>query len=112
MPPARTPSAQRCGLALSEWGVGVPRLGAPVDPVLNRLEIERTGTLLWNRSAISADALRQYLQITATMSPRPVFLLEADPAAPCDRVREAVGIADSVLDCTARQCVFRWTEVR
>ena len=107
--PPITASAGRCGLGLDGWGAEAPGLRPANLPVRNLLAVDRTGALVWNGTRVTAKAVRQYLEITTTMRPPPVFKIEADRAAPCAAVAEAVAIADGVLGCTPRQCRFSWS---
>ena len=43
----------------------------PIDPVKNKIVVTRAGDILWNGAAVSPVQLRQYLDITTTMTPVP-----------------------------------------
>ena len=62
----------------------------------NRLAIGPGRTLTWNDSSIDPVRLRQYLDITQAMSPRPVLVSRLDPAADpalVESVRDAINRA-------------------
>jgi biopolymer transport protein ExbD len=64
----------------------------PPDPVKNELGITKTGTLLWNGSPVSDEALRQELRVTQQMRPTPELHLRPDPEAPYGAVDELLGL--------------------
>src|SRR4029078_5874350 len=43
----------------------------PVDPVKNKIVITAAGQVLWNGLPVDLVALRQYLDLTTTMTPTP-----------------------------------------
>ncbi|HEV7661631.1 MAG TPA: biopolymer transporter ExbD, partial [Allosphingosinicella sp.] len=43
----------------------------PIDPVKNKVVIMRSGAVLWNGEPVDLVRLRQYLDITTTMTPVP-----------------------------------------
>ena len=53
----------------------------PVDPVKNKIVIEPSGTVLWNGTAVNELQLRQYLDITTTMTPTPELHIQPHPEA-------------------------------
>jgi biopolymer transport protein ExbD len=57
---------------------GPPSLVQP-DPVVNNLEITKSGIVLWNGSRVSQSSLRQELQLTQQMSPVPELHIRPDP---------------------------------
>ena len=64
----------------------------PVDPVKNKVVITPDGQVLWNGSQISMVQLRQYLDITQTMSPIPELHLEPDQQARYDLVDRVLAV--------------------
>jgi len=64
----------------------------PVDPVKNKVVITPDGQVLWNGSPISMVQLRQYLDITQTMSPIPELHLEPDQQARYDLVDRVLAV--------------------
>jgi len=64
----------------------------PVDPVKNKIVIEQTGAILWNGAAVDPVTLRQYLDITTTMTPVPELHLQPHPEARYEIVDEVLAI--------------------
>ena len=48
----------------------------PIDPVKNKVTIDPAGTVYWNGTPVDAVTLRQYLDITTTMTPTPELHLQ------------------------------------
>ena len=67
----------------------------PIDPVKNKIVIEPTGTVLWNGAPVNEVQLRQYLDITQTMTPVPELHLQPHPEARYE-------VVDNVLAITKR----------
>src|SRR3546814_17153126 len=53
----------------------------PIDPVKNKIVVEPNGTILWNGAPVDPVTLRQYLDITTTMTPTPELPLQPHPQA-------------------------------
>src|SRR3546814_11258606 len=51
----------------------------PIDPVKNKIVVEPNGTILWNGAPVDPVTLRQYLDITTTMTPTPELHLQPHP---------------------------------
>ncbi len=64
----------------------------PIDPVKNKIVVEETGTVLWNGAPVDAVTLRQYLDITTTMTPTPELHLQPHPEARYEVVDEVLAI--------------------
>ena len=64
----------------------------PVDPVKNKIVIMPSGVVLWNGAPVNATTLRQYLDITTTMTPTPELHLQPDPNARYEVVDEVLAI--------------------
>ncbi len=64
----------------------------PIDPVKNKIVIEPTGTVLWNGAPVNDVQLRQYLDITQTMTPVPELHLQPHPEARYEVVDEVLAI--------------------
>ena len=106
----RAETTGRCPPPLS-WGVLRGPGGPPaLDPVRNKLSIDAHGYLYWNGFAIDRSTLRQYLDVTAQMTPAPLFELEVDPRAPCAETTDVIAMASMALDC-GRNCSFARREV-
>nr|WP_295372972.1 biopolymer transporter ExbD [uncultured Sphingosinicella sp.] len=67
----------------------------PIDPVKNKIVIEPAGTVLWNGTAVNEVQLRQYLDITQTLTPVPELHLQPHPEARYE-------VVDNVLAITKR----------
>lgn len=68
-------------------------------PAHNRLAIGPGPTLTWNEASINAVTLRQYLDISQTLSPRPILVSRLDPAADPALVESVRDAIDRALDC-------------
>ncbi|MGS1016828.1 ExbD/TolR family protein [Allosphingosinicella humi] len=64
----------------------------PIDPVKNKVTIDPAGTVYWNGAPVDAVTLRQYLDITTTMTPTPELHLQPDPNARYEVVDEVLAI--------------------
>jgi len=64
----------------------------PIDPVKNKIVIEPNGTVLWNGAPVNDVQLRQYLDITQTMTPVPELHLQPHPEARYEVVDEVLAI--------------------
>jgi biopolymer transport protein ExbD len=64
----------------------------PIDPVKNKIVIEPNGTVLWNGAPVNDVQLRQYLDITQTMTPVPELHLQPHPQARYVVVDEVLAI--------------------
>src|SRR5690349_9746067 len=67
----------------------------PVDPIKNKIVIDPAGTVLWNGAPVNEVQLRQYLDITQTMTPVPELHLQPHPEARYE-------VVDNVLAITKR----------
>jgi biopolymer transport protein ExbD len=67
----------------------------PIDPVKNKIVIEPSGAILWNGAPVNDVQLRQYLDITQTMTPVPELHLQPHPQARYE-------VVDEVLASTKR----------
>ncbi|HEV2746986.1 MAG TPA: biopolymer transporter ExbD [Allosphingosinicella sp.] len=64
----------------------------PIDPVKNKVTVDPAGTVFWNGAPVSAVTLRQYLDITTTMTPTPELHLQPHPEARYEVVDEVLAI--------------------
>jgi biopolymer transport protein ExbD len=53
----------------------------PIDPIKNKIVIDPAGTVTWNGTPVNEVQLRQYLDITQTMTPVPELHLQPHPQA-------------------------------
>ena len=67
----------------------------PVDPIKNKIVIDPAGTVMWNGTPVNEVQLRQYLDITQTMTPIPELHLQPHPEARYE-------VVDNVLAITKR----------
>ena len=65
----------------------------PVDPVKNKIVIMPNDVVLWNGSPVDLVTLRQYLDITTTMTPTPELHLQPHPDARYEVVDEVLAVA-------------------
>ena len=64
----------------------------PIDPVKNKIVVTGNGQILWNGAAVNPIQLRQYLDITTTMTPVPELHLQPEPEARYELVDEVLAI--------------------
>jgi len=64
----------------------------PVDPVKNKIVIMPNGVVTWNSAPVDLVTLRQYLDITTTMTPTPELHLQPHPEARYELVDEVLAI--------------------
>ena len=64
----------------------------PVDPVKNKIVIMPNDAVLWNGVPVNMVTLRQYLDITTTMSPVPELHLQPHPDARYEVVDEVLAV--------------------
>ena len=64
----------------------------PIDPVKNKIVIEQNRSILWNGEPVDPVRLRQYLDITTTMTPEPELHLQPHPEAPYEVVDQVLAI--------------------
>ncbi|QPQ54015.1 biopolymer transporter ExbD [Allosphingosinicella flava] len=67
----------------------------PIDPVKNKIVVEPNGNIMWNGELVDETRLRQYLDITTTMTPVPELHLQPHPDARYE-------VVDRVLAITKR----------
>jgi biopolymer transport protein ExbD len=64
----------------------------PIDPVKNKIVIMPDGAVLWNGTPVDLVTLRQYLDITTTMTPTPELHLQPHPEARYELVDEVLAV--------------------
>ncbi|HEX8257227.1 MAG TPA: biopolymer transporter ExbD [Allosphingosinicella sp.] len=64
----------------------------PIDPVKNKITVDPAGIVFWNGAPVNAVTLRQYLDITTTMTPTPELHLQPHPNARYEVVDEVLAI--------------------
>ncbi len=64
----------------------------PIDPVKNKIVVTRAGEILWNGAPVNPIQLRQYLDITTTMTPVPELHLQPEPEARYELVDEVLAV--------------------
>ena len=60
----------------------------PQGEVSNRVRLDRSGDPLWNGQAVKLEQVREFLEITTTMTPQPLLIVEVDKGAPGSAVRD------------------------
>ncbi len=65
----------------------------PIDPVKNKIVIMPNDAVTWNGSPVDLITLRQYLDITTTMTPTPELHLQPHPEARYEMVDEVLAVA-------------------
>jgi len=64
----------------------------PIDPVKNKIVIMPNDAVLWNGNPVDLVTLRQYLDITTTMTPTPELHLQPHPEARYEQVDEVLAV--------------------
>jgi biopolymer transport protein ExbD len=64
----------------------------PIEPVKNKVTIDKQGNIFWNGSPISKQQLRSYLDVTQQMNPVPELHLQPDASARYETVDEVLAI--------------------
>ena len=64
----------------------------PIDPVKNKIVVMPDNVVLWNGAPVDLVTLRQYLDITTTMSPTPELHLQPHPEARYEMVDEVLAV--------------------
>ncbi|HEY4070495.1 MAG TPA: biopolymer transporter ExbD [Sphingomicrobium sp.] len=64
----------------------------PIQPLKNTVGITAQGQITWNGSPITAQQLRQYLEVTQQMNPVPELHLQPDATARYELVDEVLAI--------------------
>jgi biopolymer transport protein ExbD len=64
----------------------------PIDPVKNKIVVTGPGQVLWNGAAVDLVQLRQFLDITTTMTPVPELHLQPEPEARYELVDEVLAV--------------------
>ena len=64
----------------------------PIDPVKNKIVIMPDGVVTWNSAPVDLVTLRQYLDITTTLTPTPELHLQPHPEARYELVDEVLAI--------------------
>ncbi len=53
----------------------------PIEPDKNTISIDPTGVVAWNGTQVDMLTLRQYLNVSATLTPEPELHFQPDPQA-------------------------------
>ena len=64
----------------------------PIDPVKNKIVVMPDNTVLWNGAPVDLVTLRQYLDLTTTMTPTPELHLQPHPEARYEMVDEVLAV--------------------
>ena len=64
----------------------------PIDPVKNKVVVTAAGQVMWNGAPVNLVQLRQYLDITTTMTPVPELHLQPEPNARYELVDEVLAV--------------------
>ena len=64
----------------------------PIDPVKNKIVVMPNDAVLWNGNPVDLVTLRQYLDITTTMTPTPELHLQPHPEARYEMVDEVLAV--------------------
>jgi biopolymer transport protein ExbD len=64
----------------------------PIDPVKNKIVVTQPGQILWNGAPVNPVQLRQFLEITTTMTPVPELHLQPESEARYELVDEVLAI--------------------
>lgn len=97
------PAPQTCGPRSAGWKQARGDRVSPVNTVV--LYDHGNHPPTWNGAAVSTENIRQYLGVTAQMSPQPIFVLIVSPNADCREVDALRRMASEALKCGSHQCV-------
>jgi biopolymer transport protein ExbD len=64
----------------------------PIDPVKNKIVVTQAGQILWNGNQVDPLQLRQFLDITTTMTPVPELHLQPEAMARYELVDEVLAV--------------------
>jgi len=64
----------------------------PIDPIKNKIVVMPDNSVLWNGSPVDLVTLRQYLDLTTTISPTPELHLQPHPEARYEMVDEVLAV--------------------
>jgi biopolymer transport protein ExbD len=64
----------------------------PIDPVKNKIIVTAAGQVLWNGTPVDLVTLRQYLDLTTTMTPTPELHLQPEATARYELVDEVLAV--------------------
>ena len=64
----------------------------PIDPVKNKVVITAGGAVLWNGAPVNMVTLRQYLDISQTMTPIPELHMQPEPDARYELVDDVLAV--------------------
>jgi biopolymer transport protein ExbD len=64
----------------------------PIDPVKNKIVVMPDNSVLWNGAPVDLVTLRQYLDLTTTMTPTPELHLQPHPEARYEMVDEVLAV--------------------
>ena len=64
----------------------------PIDPVKNKIVITQPGQVLWNGAPVNMVQLRQFLDITTTMTPVPELHMQPEAEARYEVVDEVLAV--------------------
>lgn len=70
------------------------------ERTVNRLVVGPQASITWNGAAVNAVRLRQYLDYTAVMNPRPMLTTRVDPAADPAATQSARDAIVRALGCS------------
>jgi hypothetical protein len=68
-----------------------PPSNSQIDYVRNKLSLTQSGRALWNGIPVDLVTLRQYLELTSVMTPKPFLIVETQQGAPDSFVRAVHG---------------------
>ncbi|WP_198665880.1 MULTISPECIES: hypothetical protein [unclassified Sphingomonas] len=72
-----------------------------IEPLRNRLWIDRAGARWWNGRRVADDrTLDRYLAMTAQLNPQPVTVLSFAHAAPCGAITRVRALMERRLACS------------
>jgi hypothetical protein len=122
-PPAPSPASDRgaapaaplkaanpaCSLPLRHFAPSYLHLrGNVLEPPVNRVLVDRSGTVLWNSRSVGARLLEDYVASQASAAPPPILYVTPDREAPCAAVRQVLSVALRAGRCRPDRCAFEW----
>jgi len=70
--------------------------------MLNKVAVDRAGTLYWNGKAVTSKTLDRNLALGPTMNPEPWIFLETEMGAPCASIEAVRDQIEKHVSCANR----------
>jgi hypothetical protein len=88
-----------CKATLSGWVT--PESGFNIRSPINRIRMQRDGSLLWNGSAVTDEQVVEYTGLLMEIGPQPFTMYEIEEGADCRRVEHIRALIHDRVKCAA-----------